>query len=480
MTAPGTVGRGGRPALDGSRPLRIHVTGVGGAGMSAIATVLASMGHRVSGSDRVASAAMERLAVLGVEVHVGHDPSFVRDAAFVTASPAVDDDNVELVEARRRGIPVLRRAEVLAAITAAKRLLAVAGTHGKTTTTAMLALALTEARMRPSFLVGAEVAGLGANAAWDVGPWVVLEADESYGTFCALEPELTVVTNVEPDHLDHYGTFEALRRAFEGLVEATSGQFVTSADDPVARQLATRHDRAVTVGEDPSADFCIKELRLGPASSRFVLRSPDAAEFAIGVGVPGRHNAHHGAQVAVAGLLVGAAPDAIVGALERFRGVPRRFELRGEAHGVAFVDDYAHLPGEVEATLATCRLRGPRRVVAVFQPHRYSRTAAVGSAFGDAFADADVVVVTDVYGAGEPPIPGVSGQLVAEAIARCRPSTPVHYWADRDELRAGVSALLRPGDLCCTLGAGDLTTLADEVMAAWGADPTGTAQGEAP
>jgi UDP-N-acetylmuramate--alanine ligase len=462
------AGGPGGEALDLSAARRVHVVGAGGAGMSAIATVLAAMGHQVTGSDLKGSPVVERLASEGIAVAVGHRPENVGEAQVVTFSPAVRADNPELVEAARRGIPVVRRAQVLAAIARTRRCLAVAGTHGKTTTCSMLSLMLVEAGLRPSFLIGADVNEIGTNAVWDEGEWLVLEADESYGTFQALRADIALLTNVEPDHLDHYGTFAALREAFGSFLAGASTGRVVGADDPVAAEIGRRYG-ADSVGLAEDATYRMTRLVLTRSSAAFDLAGPGGPLGHLEVPAPGVHNARNAAAAAVAALSVGAPFAAVSSALARFAGVPRRFEFRGEARGVTFVDDYAHLPTEVRAALAAARAGEWRRVVAVFQPHRYTRTAALAPAFGTAFSDADLVVVTDVYSAGEPPVPGVSGRLVADAIAAGDPSVPVVYAPARAELRRSVAALLEPGDLCCTLGAGDLTTLPDELMAtpAW-------------
>jgi len=447
--------------VDGGR--RVHVVGIGGAGMSGIATVLAAMGNRVTGSDLVGSLVTDRLVTRGIEVAVGHRAELVAGADMVTASPAVGDDNVELLEAHRLGIPVLARSEVMAAIARTRRCVAVAGTHGKTTTSSMLALALGAAGLRPSFLIGADVGELDTNGAFDSGPWMVIEADESYGTFAALTPEITVLTSVEADHLDHYGTFEVLRDAFGHLLEATTGVCLVAADDPGAAALG-RAAGSRLVGEADGAAYRVRDLALGPSGSRVELDGP-AGRRGRGAGPgPGRHNAANAALATAAAVEIGAEFGVVEAALARFAGVPRRFEFRGETAGVTFVDDYGHLPSEVAATLAAARHGGFKRVVAVFQPHRYTRTAALSGQFAHAFDDADVVVVTDVYPAGERPIPGVSGRLVADAVSSARPGLDVHYAPTRDELRATVVGLVEAGDVCVTLGAGDLTTLPDQIQ----------------
>ena len=417
-----------------SGPARVHVVGIGGAGMSAIATVLAAMGHRVSGSDLRGSSVTDRLASQGIAVEIGHRAEQVAGAEVITASPAVGADNVEVVEARRLGIPVLERAEVLAAIASTRRSVAVAGTHGKTTTSSMLALALGAAGLRPSFLIGADVGDLDTNGVFDTGSWMVLEADESYGSFAALTPDMTVLTSVEADHLDHYGTLGALRDAFSHLLEATRGLCLVGADDPGAAALG-RAAGSMLVGEAEGAAYQMRDVVLDPRSVRFDLDGPDGHLGRVSVPVPGRHNAANAALAAAAAVEIGAEFAAVEAALGRFPGVPRRYEFRGEIGGVTFVDDYGHLPGEVAPVLATARRGGFGRVVAVFQPHRYTRTAALAADFAHAFDDADVVVVTDVYSAGERPIPGVSGRLVVDAVAAARPGLPLHYAPTRDELR---------------------------------------------
>ncbi len=450
--------------LDLSRPIRVHVVGIGGAGMSAIATVLSTMGHTVTGSDLRDSAVTDRLRAAGVDVFVGHQASNLGDPGVVTMSTAVGEDNPEVVEAHRRGIPVLRRAETLAAIADLRRCIAVAGTHGKTTTASMLALLLVEAGLRPSFIIGGDVNEIGTNAVWDDGEWLVLEADESDGTFLALDPEVAVVTNIEADHLDHYGEMAALELAFDRFAERASGGLVVGADDARSAALGVRHG-AVSVGTAPGATYRITDLEVGRDGVAFDLVTGVVSLGRVTMPVPGAHNARNAAIAMVAAMRAGASFDDGARAMARFAGVSRRFEWRGDAHGVRYVDDYAHLPTEVTAAVDAAVSGGWDRVVAVFQPHRYTRTAALGPAFADAFVDADVVVITDVYPAGERPVPGVSGRTVSDAVRRAHPQADVTYVAGRAELRAHLAGVLRPGDLCLTLGAGDITSLPDELAA---------------
>jgi UDP-N-acetylmuramate--alanine ligase len=452
----------------------VHIVGIGGAGMSAIATVLRAMGHEVTGSDLRESGVTERLRSLGIAVAIGHDAANVGDADLVTLSTAIQVDNPEVMEARERGITVLARAETLAAIAARKRCIAVAGTHGKTTTASMLSLILVEAGLRPSFLIGGEVNEIGTNAVWDAGEWIVVEADESDGTFLHLAPDIAIVTNVEPDHLDHYGSFDAVRAAFAEFL-ASAGHRVVGSDDPEALVIGLEAG-ADMVGLAVEATYTLAAVVTGRSSVSFDLLGPAGSpDVRLQVSVPGLHNATNAAIAAVAAFAAGAPFDAAARALARFGGVARRFEFRGEQGGVTFVDDYAHLPTEVRAALAAARNGDWGRVVAVFQPHRYSRTAEVGKEFGDAFGDADVVVVTDVYGAGEAPVPGVSGRLVADAVRLSRPDVELHYVDGRSDLVAAVAGLLRSGDLCLTLGAGDLTSLPDKVIAVGVSASGGTA-----
>jgi UDP-N-acetylmuramate--alanine ligase len=430
--------------------------------MSAIASVLAAMGHVVTGSDLKSSPALERLAASGVAVVVGHDAAHVAGAEVVALSTAIPETNPEVREARRRGLTVISRAEALAAIAACRRCVAVSGTHGKTTTTSMLALILIEAGMRPSFLIGGDVNEIGTNAVWDSGEWLVLEADESDGTFLHLAPELAVVTNVEPDHLDFYGGFDALVDAFDRFVASGSAGAVVGADDAVAARLGQARG-ADLVGTAAGSTFRIEDLEIGTGVS-FALRAQGELLGRVALPVSGANIARNAAVAVAASLRVGAPFDAGQRALARFAGVARRFESRGEANGVRFVDDYAHLPTEVAAVIEAARATTAGRVVVVFQPHRYSRIAALGDQFADAFSGADVVVVTDVFAAGESPRPGVTGRVVADAVRRAHGDLDVTYVAGRAELRAHVAGLLEPGDLCLTLGAGDLTSLPDELQ----------------
>jgi UDP-N-acetylmuramate--alanine ligase len=442
---------------DLSSSSRIHVVGVGGAGMSAIALVLAQMGHRVSGSDLRPSPVLEQLARAGVEVAVGHDAEQLGAVDWVTASPAVPASNPELAAAEAAGIPFWRRAAVMGALTRLKRTLAVAGTHGKTTTSSMLALIALEAGAAPSFLIGAELSDVGANARWGSGDLLVMEADESYGSFAELEPAWVGVTNVEPDHLDHYGSVQELEAAFVRLVERSSEGGIVLADDAGAARVGAASG-ALRVGMGPEVERGLSDIALGRASSSFTMRL-SGSSVGLRVAAAGLHNVRNAAVAAALADAAGIGPEDIRSGLARFTGVPRRYEFRGEAAGVTFIDDYAHLPAEVAATLQAAGAGGFGRIVAVFQPHRFTRTQAVASSFAGAFAGATLVFVTDIYASGEAPIPGVTGRLVAEAGSEGLPAGSLRYVPELAVLADELVAELRPGDLCLTMGAGDLTEL---------------------
>jgi UDP-N-acetylmuramate--alanine ligase len=431
--------------------------------MSAIADVLARMGHAVSGSDLKPSANLERLRGLGVRVHIGHDPSLVADVDAVAISTAVPPRDPEVRAAREAGTNVLSRAEVLTAIVATRRSIAVAGTHGKTTTSSMLALILVEAGLQPSFIVGGELNEIGTGAAWDVGEWLVVEADESDGTFLQLGAEVAIVTSVEPDHLEHYGGVDGMVDAFDRFLAQTAGAKVVSADDELANRLGRQHG-ALTYGTADDADYRMVDLQSGREGTSFTLVRENKTIGQIRLPVPGEHNARNAAGAAVTALEIGAPFEAVARALSHYGGVARRFQFRGERNGATFVDDYAHLPTEVKAALATAKDGGWGRVVCVFQPHRYSRTQALAPDFADAFVDADLLVVTDIYPAGEAPRPGVSGKLIVNAVLDAHPMTRVAYFPRREPLVAYLRRTLKPGDLCLALSAGDLTAVTQELL----------------
>jgi UDP-N-acetylmuramate--alanine ligase len=450
---------------------RVHLIGIGGAGMSGIARILLARGVAVSGSDAKDSRAVLALRALGARVAVGHDAANLPEApATVVVSTAIRVTNPELAAARERGLPVVHRAEALAALTAGRRVVAVAGTHGKTSTTSMLTVALQHCGLDPSFAIGGDLNSSGAGAHHGEGDVFVVEADESDGSFTAFAPHVAVVTNVEPDHLDHHGTEQAYRAAFLAFVDRIrpGGALVACADDPGTAALVERAaDRGLTVrlyGRAAPGDGAAL-LDFAPDGSGARVRARVRGEaLTLRLAVPGEHMALNALGAALAATEVGAHPGCLAAGLAAFDGVRRRFEYRGRAGGVALYDDYAHHPTEVAATLRAAReVAGPAcRVVVAFQPHLYSRTRAFADAFGSALGLADEVVVLDVYGAREDPEPGVTGALVADAVPLARER--VHYVPRWAEVPAVLAGLARPGDLVLTMGAGDVTVLASEVL----------------
>lgn len=440
-----------------------HIVGVGGAGMSAIATVLRQMGQQVSGSDQRESSTVDRLRKIGVSVTVGHAAHNIAGADVVVISTAVSDSNVEVVAAGVASVPVLRRDQMLAAITQQRRSIAVAGTHGKTTTSSFLALALRSADLDPSFVIGAEVAALDASAYWGESDLFVVEADESDGTFLRLDRTAAVVTSVEPDHIAYYGSEAAMVAAFVQFVKETDGPVAVCIDDVGASALLAVTDSTIGYGTHEDAAVRISKFVGAQNSCTFTIVTEDG-EWPVSLTTPGLHNAQNATAAFAIAVALGADVEGVVSGLEAYTGVARRFELRGIANGITFVDDYAHLPTEVEAVLAAAKDGGWGRVVAVFQPHRFSRTAEVHAGFAGSFVNADVVVVTDIFASGEAPVAGVTGKLVADAALAVDPSSHVVFLPRREDLVTYLMSTLRAGDLCLTLGAGDLTTLPDELI----------------
>ncbi len=427
--------------------------------MSALARILLERGHPVSGSDLRGGRDAAALSAMGARIAIGHAPAHVEGAGLVAVSTAVPAGNPETVRARELGIPVARRAEVLAALMAGRRRIVVAGTHGKTTTTSMTTVALQHAGVDPSFAIGGTMHDSGTSAHHGSGDVFVAEADESDRSFLVFSPDCAIVTNVELDHHDAYADLDAVRDAFAAFLDrrAPGALAVVCCDDQGAATLLPRAGGDVlTYGEDPRARLRIRDVVLEPRSSRCTLVRDGETLGGLTLPVPGRHNLLNATAATAAALWAGAPFGAIAEGLARFSGARRRFQRVGTVAGVTVVDDYGHHPTELVATLAAARQSTPGgRVVAVFQPHRYSRTAALGTELGRALAGADVAVVTDVYAAGEPPEPGVTGALVAAAAATTGVDT--HFVAATADVPAAVAALVRDGDLVVTLGAGDIT-----------------------
>ncbi|MBK1788380.1 UDP-N-acetylmuramate--L-alanine ligase [Prauserella cavernicola] len=452
---------------------RAHLIGIGGAGMSGIARILLARGAQVSGSDAKDSRAFLTLRAQGARIEVGQSAenldAFEGGPSAVIVSTAIKDTNPELVAARERGVPVLHRAQALAALMEGHRTACIAGTHGKTSTTSMLTVALQHCRLDPSFAIGGDLNESGANAHHGEGGLFVAEADESDGSFLTYSPSVAVVTNVEPDHLDHHGTAEAYVAVFTRFVERIEpdGVLIVCADDAPANELAAhaeaagvrvrRYGRSATGADDA------RVLDYAPGEDGGTVRvALGGDELAVRVAVPGEHMALNAVAALLAGLELGAPADELAEGLAAFGGVRRRFEFKGRAADVRVYDDYAHHPTEVAAQLRAVRhAAGLGRVIVVFQPHLYSRTKAFATEFAEALGLADEVILLDVYGAREEPEPGVTGELVAERIA----GAAVHYEPAFDRAAALAADLVKPGDLLVTMGAGDVTQLGPEILA---------------
>ena len=442
---------------------RVHFIGIGGVGMSAVARIMVARGLVVSGSDAKDLPVMADLAAAGARVAVGYDAANLGDAQTVVAGSAIRADNPELVAAREAGLPVLHRSEALAATMGGDVVVTVAGTHGKSTTTSMIAVLLQGAGLDPSFAIGANVPALGVNAAHGASGIFVAEADESDGSFLNYRPRIAVVTNVEPDHLDHYGTAEAVYASFDRFTELlpADGVLIACADDAGALALARRtqargNTRVLLYGTADGADLVLHDGGPGDVSV-----STAAGRFALELQVPGRHNALNAAAAFAAAVELGVAPGPAAAALARFSGASRRFELKGEARGVRVFDDYAHHPTEVRAALAAARsVAGDHKVHVLFQPHLFSRTREFAQEFADALNLADTALVLDIYPAREDPIPGVTSQLIAD-----------HLGAG-GRLVAGNAAIAElvgaahAGDIVLTVGAGDVTAFGPQVVEA--------------
>ncbi len=445
------------PFVPGSH---VHLVGIGGAGMSGLARILLVRGHRVSGSDLRDGRSLEELRVLGAEIHVGHHADNLGDAEVVVTSSAVPVTNPEVEAARRSRRVLLRRAELLAQLMADEQAVLVAGTHGKTTTTSMVVIGLQAAGGDPSFAIGGSLNESGTNAHAGTDGTFVAEADESDRSFLVYRPDVAVVTNLEHDHVDEFDDLDAVREAFLGFLDrrAPGAPAVLCLDDPGSAWLAGRTDApVVTYGDAPGA-----QVRLVPGRDGTVVRIDGTEVARLELAVPGLHNLRNATAALAACHLLGADVAAAARGLSTFTGAARRFQRLGVVAGVEVVDDYAHHPTELRATLAAARQLGPDRIVVLVQPHRYTRTQAFGAELGRAAAAADLVIVTDVYGSTERPVPGVSGKLVADAAEDAGAS--VVYRPSLGEAIEELLQVTRPGDLVLTTGAGDVTTVGPALL----------------
>lgn len=451
---------------------RVHFVGIGGTGMSGIAEVMCTLGYQVSGSDKADNAVTRRLAKLGVTVHREHAPGNVLGTDCVVVSSAIRADNPELAEARAQRIPVVPRAEMLAELMRFKRGIAVAGTHGKTTTTSLAASVLAEGGIDPTFVIGGQLLAAGANAKLGGGEWLVAEADESDGSFLRLNPQIAIVTNIDADHLDNYeGDFAKVQAAFTEFMHRLPfyGLAVLCIDDPEVAELADRTPRHVmTYGFDPKADVRAEDVTQQGGRMQFTLRLPDDASCRVTLALPGRHNVQNALAAAAVGWQLGVEPEVIARALEGFAGIGRRFNLLSQTplpRGgmVTVVDDYGHHPKELEAVFAAARGGWPdKRVVVAFQPHRYSRTRDLFDDFAGVLSTVDALVLTEVYAAGEAPIAGADAKALARAI-RTRGRVDPVVVGGAEELQSVLADVLEDGDLLLMMGAGDIGQAAQQV-----------------
>ena len=456
-----------------SNPKKIHFIGIGGVGMSGIALVAHQRGLSVTGSDMKESRAVLQLRDAGIEVHVGHDAKNIApDVDTVVISTAIPERNPELVYAREHGIQVWHRSHMLAYLGRGKKTLACAGTHGKTTTSSMLATMIDQMGLDPSFLIGGTVQAYGTNAKCGAGDYYIVEADESDGSFVHLSPYAALITNIEADHLDHYGTIEAIYEAFGDFLSLLpdEGAAVVCADDPKLAQIAhATGKRTITYGEagNPDAQSTFKITGRAGIGSAFTVTFPDGSFVDASISrSPGRHNVMNATGILTVAWALGLDMKAAAKALSTFGGVKRRFDLVGEAGGVTVVDDYAHHPTEIKATLAAASKLGFNHVHVLFQPHRYTRTQSLARMFADAFDAADSVTVMDVYAAGEAPIPGVSGKTIVESIMSHKHRSNLAWMPHRMEVVPYLRTKLAPGDLLITMGAGDVTSMGPQIVAA--------------
>ncbi len=448
----------------------IHFVGIGGIGMSGIAEVMRNLGYSVRGSDLSENANVKRLRGLGIDVAIGHAGENIADASVVVISSAVKPDNPEVVAARENLIPVVRRAEMLAELMRLKWCISIAGTHGKTTTTSMIAAVLDAAALDPTVINGGIINAYGTNARLGEGEWMVVEADESDGTFVKLPAMLAVVTNIDPEHMEHYGTFDALRDAFKQFVERTPfyGSAILCIDHPEVQTLVGRISdrRVVTHGMSAQADVRARNVSYTEGIAHFDVEIADRKKNetrridGLSLPMPGRHNVVNSLAAVSAAMILGLSDEAVRRAFSNFGGVGRRFTKAGEVGGYTIIDDYAHHPVEIAAVLAAAREAYRGRVIAIVQPHRYTRLQSLLEGFSTCFNDADSVVITDVYPAGEQPIPGSGGKELADGI-RLRGHRDVRHIAGEAELAETVAELARPGDVVVCMGAGSISAWAN-------------------
>lgn len=442
----------------------IHFIGIGGYGMSAIAKVMLEMGYQVSGSDLARQELTEKLAAKGAQVFIGHEADHVKGADVVVYSTALSKDNVEIAEAQKLNIPILHRSQMLGRLMNTKKGIAVAGAHGKTTTSSMIALVLEGCQKDPTYIIGGEIMNLGSNAKAGQGDWVVAEADESDGSFLQYHPYIALVNNIEADHLENYnGDFENLKNAYAQFLSQVKedGKAVVCKDDAYLREMIPQiRSQVITYGIEDDADYIARNLELGDRKARFDVEFQGKALGTIQLSVPGKHNVYNAMATLITCLEAGLSFEQVAEAITEFRGAKRRFQVLGEVDDILVIDDYAHHPTEIEATISAAKATG-KRIVAVFQPQRYTRTYFLFEQFSRAFPDADEVIITDIYSpAGEKQIEGITSAKLVELI-RQNSNANVRYIPSKEEVQSYLLDTVASGDLVLTMGAGDIWKAAD-------------------
>ncbi len=439
-------------------PRQVHFIGIGGTGMSGLAKIMLEMGYQVTGSDLASTAVTQRIEALGGTCYIGHRKENIKDTGLVVISSAINEENPELLEAGKRGVPVIHRADLLAWLMCRKKGLAVAGAHGKTTTSSMLAMVLENNGLNPTIVVGGELNDLGANAKLGSGEYLVAESDESDGSFLKLDPLAVIVTNIEDDHLNYYGSIDSMKAAFSTFLNKIpeQGIAVVCLDDPyISEIIGSLKTPLVTYGFDGKADYTLRDVSLNAQSSSAEVYCREEYLGRLELSLPGKHNLFNALAVVALGCWLGLDFEGIADALRSFGGVGRRFEVIGDAKGVKIIDDYAHHPTEIAATLKAARQVHGQRLIAVFQPHRYTRTALLKERFGEVFGDADLVLISEIYGAGEKKLPGVTAGLIIEAVEKNTGKQVIYCPALMDVVNY-LLEIVQPGDLVMTLGAGDI------------------------
>ena len=447
---------------------RFHFVGIGGMGMRALAVILLDKGYEVSGSDMNDSPFLEDFRKKGATIYIGHDASHVRGADCLIISSAISPDNPELLEAKKDGIPIFHRSDVLAAIFQWGKGIAVAGAHGKSTTSAMIGQIFYDAKTDPTIVLGASADYIHGNSTLGKGDYVIAEADESDGSFLKFSTYMAVVTNIEDDHLDHYGTVENIRKAFVEFISHISypnGVAILCTDSEGVQAILPKvKEKVITYGLNEQAEYRAVHKRYSNKHMFFDVVHRGEILGTIELQIPGTHNIRDALGAVIAGLYCGISFETIKEALSHFVGVKRRFETKSRAHDLWIVDDYAHHPTEIEATLRAARETGDHRIICAFQPHRYSRTQLLQQEFAEAFDDADVLFFTDIYAASEAPIPGVDGHLIPDLVQKRHPGKEIHYVENVNEMAKALYDFVKPGDMIITMGAGSIYRAGEELI----------------